>query len=63
MNTGKNAEGYADPTASAAIGQVSKEEKEVGQLIHLMKDLARICGYEVVGRIAIKDTKTERVWK
>lgn len=66
-NPTKNSEGYADPTAYNGLRNIVREEeqqqKEVSQLIYLMKDLARICGYEVMGRIVVKDTKTGKVWR
>lgn len=49
MRVGKNSEGYLDPTASAAIGQVSREESEADKrandLIKVLKFIIRSCGF------------------
>lgn len=49
MKVGKNSEGYLDPTASAAIGQVSREESEADKraydLIKVLKFIIRSCGF------------------
>lgn len=46
--SGKNIEGYPDPTASKAIAEISREEKQVHSLIHLIRDAAAMVGFEVV---------------
>lgn len=67
MRTGKNIEGYADPTASCAIGEVSKIEsyadKRAHDLVKVLKFIIRTAGFELVDRIHIKDTKTGRDYK
>lgn len=67
MNTGKNAEGYADPTASVAIGQVSREEHEADKraydLVKVLKYIIRAAGFELTERVQLKDTKTGKEYK
>lgn len=64
-----NAEGYADPTAEEAVGHVTKEKKRretpesVMQVINMMKAIASVAGFEVVGRIHLKDKVTGKEWK
>lgn len=64
MRVGKNREGYLDPTASAAIGQVSREESEADKrandLIKVMRFIIRSYGFELTERIQLKDTKVRR---
>lgn len=67
MKCGKNIEGYADPTASVAIGQVSREESEVDKraynLVKVLKYIIRVAGFELTERVQLRDTKTGRVYK
>lgn len=62
-NMGKNAEGYPDPTAGLAWRNIRKEENRreaermavISNLIPLMKQTAELAGFEVVGRIVLRD--------
>lgn len=75
-NLAKNAEGYPDPTACKAIRKVDKErdkaaedaewwssKKRMDDLIDCLKYIIRMSGFELEGRIVLKDKKTGRVWK
>ena len=59
-----NASGCKDPTAGKAIVEVAKEEaavdKRARKAVQLCKDLLRITGFELIGKIQIKDKKTGR---
>lgn len=59
----KNPEGYDDPTAFEALSHITDEEKKVSKIIHIIKGLCDICGFEVVGRIVLVDKKTGKVWR
>ena len=63
----KNKEGYADPTAGEAIGTVTKEEKkqneEVAILVNILKQMISLAGFEMVGRITLRDKKTGKEYK
>lgn len=67
MKGGKNVEGYADPTASIAVGQVSREESETDKracdLIRVLKFIIRSCDFELTERIQLKDTKSGREYR
>lgn len=67
MRMGRNSEGYADPTASAAIGQASREEMETDKcahdLIKVLKFIIRAAGFELTDRIQLKDIRTNRTYK
>lgn len=59
-----NHEGYPDPTAHYGIKEVVKEESEqerrIRHLMHIVREVAHLAGFEVVGRITFKDKKTGR---
>ena len=67
MKGGRNIEGYAYPTASIAVGQVSREESEADKraydLVKVLKFIIRSCGFELIERIQLKDTKSGREYK
>ena len=57
---------YKDPTADEAISHVRHEERERARLNELLRVIRYIChgaGYDVVGRIDLKDRKTGKVWR
>lgn len=57
----KNNEGYADPTAGAALNGVELKSKkmeynpEVTNLVTVLKQIIDLAGYEMVGRITLKN--------
>ena len=59
-----NQSGCADPTAYEAISNVIKEEKEldkkVRNLISVLKLIIDWAGFELIGRIEIRDKKTKK---
>ena len=68
MNPEKlNASGCKDPTAYAALQKVSKEEKElsnkVSELLKVLKVIIEWAGFELIGRIWLKDKKTGREFR
>lgn len=73
MKGGRNEEGYADPTATIAVGRVAKEEREqieceaadkrAYDLIKVLKYIIKGAGFELTERVQVKDTKTGRVYR
>lgn len=74
MGTGrmdKNIEGYSDPTAGQAWGNIRRAEKQqeaerltaISALIPIMKQTAELVGFEVVGRITLKDKATGKEYR
>lgn len=62
----KNAEGYVDPTAYAALKSISndeKVEKKAAYLVSVLKFIARESGFELVNRIELKHRQTGRVFR
>ncbi len=55
QNPRYNGSGCKDLTAYEAIKNVDKPDDLVNHLIKLMKQLAEICGFEVIGRIGLKN--------
>lgn len=66
-NPKKNSEGYSDPTAYLGTRDIIRDETEAenrnGKIIHTFRMIAELAGFEIVGRISLKDKKTGRVFK
>lgn len=62
-----NQSGCADPTAYEAISNIIKEEKElvkkVHNLINVLKLIIDWAGFELIGRIEIRDKKTKKEFR
>ena len=68
MNNSKyNSEGYADPTAYYGTKEIIREESETEKraydLIKVLKFIIRSCGFELIERVKIKDTKTGKEFR
>ena len=59
----RNKEGYLDPTAGDAIREADRPPEDLTRAIRLMKFAADCQGFEVVGRIVLRDAETGRVWR
>lgn len=62
----KNAEGYVDPTAYAALKSVMQDEKTGGKvafLISVLKFIIRESGFDILNRIELRNRKTGRVYR
>ena len=67
----KNKEGSTDPTAGEAIGTVVKEERKeerernaaITTLITMLKQIISLAGFELVGRIVLKDKVTGKEYR
>ena len=58
----KNSEGYVDPTAGAAMAAVKREENSElndrnHKLIHAIRNVVDLAGFEIVGRVTLKHKK------
>lgn len=62
-----NSEGYTDLTAYLGTKNIIKEEtemeKQVHDLVHVIKYIVNLAGFEVVGRIHFKHKKTKKEFK
>ena len=68
MNNPKyNNEGYTDPTAYYGTKEIIREESETEKraydLIKVLKFIIRSCGFELIERVKIKDTKTGKEFR
>ena len=59
----KNQFGYSDPTAFEAILRTDKELKRLNKTVNAIRDICELAGYEVEGRIVLKDKKTGKIWR
>ena len=62
-----NPSGCKDPTAYKAVKNVTREEKSseerLNKLLATLFYVIDLAGFEVEGRIALKDRKTGTVWR
>lgn len=58
-----NASGYRDVVAEKAIRAADRAPHEITELVDVIKKIAGAYGYDVEGRIAFKDKKTNMVYK
>jgi hypothetical protein len=69
MGTYKNKEGYPDPTAGMALQEVRREERhkeynpEVTNIITILKQIISLTGFELVGRITLRDKETGKEYR
>ena len=71
MGMESNSEGYPDPTAGTAWNNMRREERRqenerlsmISILIPVMKQTAELAGFEVVGRITLKDKATGKEYR
>ena len=67
MQMYKNSEGYVDPTAGAAMATVKREENSElndrnHKLIHAIRNIVDLAGFEIVGRVTLKHKKSGKVF-
>ena len=66
-NPWKNSEGYADPTAYEGLKPIIREEAEqqrrVTALVHVLKYIITVAGFDLMNRIELKDKKTGREYR
>lgn len=58
----KNGEGYPDPTAGEAVREADRLPKPVWEVIRALRIVASLAGFEIVGRIKLRDKETGREW-
>lgn len=59
----KNGEGYPDPTAGEAVREADRLPRPVWEVIRVLRTVASLAGFEIVGKISLKDKETGRIWK
>lgn len=58
-----NCEGYNDPTADIAVRHADRPPEHVMQIINMMRSIASIAGFDIVGRITLRDRATGREYR
>lgn len=58
-----NPSGAADPTRTQAEENILKDEKRIGDLVHVLRYVADGAGFEIMGRVTLIDKRTGRVYK
>lgn len=58
-----NHEGYQDPTADNAIKKTQQTPPEIMQVVNMMKAIAGVAGFDVIGRIQLRDRATGKEWR
>ena len=59
----ENGEGYPDPTAYAATKPIMDEDAKVSKLIHVIRDIAHMAGFEIENRIVLRNRESGRIFK
>lgn len=70
-NIGRNAEHYADPTPTAAMRNICRDEYQkeaarldrIGDIVPLLRQMAGIAGFEIIGRIPLRDKATGKEYR
>lgn len=58
----KNSEGYHDPTAGKAVASADRPPRQVREVVHILRLIASLAGFEIVGKIVLRDKATGREW-
>ena len=58
MNIKRNAEGYSDPTAYAAITRIDKDEQRIRHLKKVLGEICALSGYRIKGDIVLVDKRS-----
>lgn len=58
-----NGSGYKDPTAYKALKNVTEDEAKVSKVVKTLQAVAHLAGFEISGRIVLRDKKTGREWR
>ena len=60
----KNQEGYHDPTAGKAIAKINDEIADRNhKLNQVLRNVAEISGFEIVGRVTLKHKKSGKIFR
>ncbi len=62
-NPRRNAEGYPDPTAYAALKNLEQEDERFHRLLHTIFSICELSDFEIEGRIVLVDKRNGRVWR
>lgn len=60
---GRNPSGALDPTRTKAEESISKDEKRVSDLVHVLRYVADCAGFKIAGRVELIDKRSGRTFK
>lgn len=58
----RNAEGYSDPTAYAAMKNLNREEDRINKLRRAILNICEVAGFEIQGSLTFVDKRTGKIW-
>lgn len=59
----KNAEGYADYVAEKAIREADRQPDKITWYIKTIREIAELIDLEIIGRVAVKDKDTGKIYR
>ena len=62
----QNSEGYNDPTAYAVLSgdrEPREQDNRISALMHAIRAVVALSGFEIVGRITFRDRNTGREYR
>ena len=59
----KNQEGYPDPTPYEAIKNADAEVNRISWLMKTLHSVCNLAGYQIEGRVVLRDIHTGKVWR
>lgn len=60
----KNGSGYSDPTPYKAIKNIENENNiRFYKLLHTIFHVCELAGFEIEGRMTLRDKRTGKVWR
>lgn len=59
----RNSEGYHDPTAYKATKPMTEEEIRVSRLVHAIRELTALSGFEITNRIELRGIRSRRTYR
>lgn len=62
MKPWQNKSGCNDPTAYRAIKNADEDARKAADFIRCIVTLARLCGFELVDRLKVREKKSGRVY-
>lgn len=62
-NLRKNAEGYSDPTAYEAIRNTDTDDERFHKLLNTIFYICEMAGFQIEGRVVLKDTRSGKIWR
>lgn len=62
-NLRKNAEGYSDPTAYEAIRNTDTDDERFHKLLNTIFYICEMAGFQIEGRVVLKDTWSGKIWR